>query len=83
VACGSGGDFLDAAIAAGCEVLVTGEARFHTSLAAEASNIALVLAGHYATERFGVEHLAKVLAEGFVGLDVWGSRAERDPLRWY
>jgi dinuclear metal center YbgI/SA1388 family protein len=82
VACGSGGEFLEAALAAGCQCLVTGEARFHTCLEAEAAGCALVLAGHYATERFAVEHLADVLAQKFSGLDVWASRAERDPLRW-
>ncbi|HEY5312186.1 MAG TPA: Nif3-like dinuclear metal center hexameric protein [Pirellulales bacterium] len=82
VACGSGGEFLESALAAGCQCLVTGETSFHTCLAAEAAGCALVLAGHYATERFAVERLAEVLAKEFSDLDVWASRAERDPLRW-
>src|SRR5262245_55052355 len=51
IACGSGGEFLSAAIGKKCDVLLTGEARFHTSLEARAAGIGLVLAGHYATER--------------------------------
>jgi putative NIF3 family GTP cyclohydrolase 1 type 2 len=82
VACGSGGEFFDAALASGCQCLVTGEARFHTCLEAEAAGCALVLAGHYATERFGVERLAEVLGQEFNAIDVWASVAEQDPLRW-
>jgi len=82
VACGSGGEFVDAALAAGSQCLVTGEARFHTCLEAEAAGCALVLAGHYATERFGVEKLAEMLGQKFTAIDVWASGAEQDPLRW-
>ncbi|MBL9122703.1 MAG: Nif3-like dinuclear metal center hexameric protein, partial [Planctomycetaceae bacterium] len=46
VACGSAGELLPAAVAAGCDCLLTGEMRFHGCLEAEAQGIALVLAGH-------------------------------------
>lgn len=82
VACGSAGEFLGPAREAGCDCLVTGETRFHASLEAEATGMALVLAGHYATERFGVEHLAQVLHAALPGLEVWASQRERDPLAW-
>ena len=82
VACGSAGEFLDVAIRLGCDVLVTGETRLHTCYEAEARGAALLLAGHYASERFGVERLAEVLAAQFTGVAVWASRAERDPLTW-
>jgi hypothetical protein len=41
-----------------------------------------LLAGHYASERFGVERMASVIAESFSGLTVWASREERDPIVW-
>jgi dinuclear metal center YbgI/SA1388 family protein len=82
VACGSAGEFLGPARLAGCQLLVTGEVRFHTCLEAEATGMALLLAGHFASERFGVEALAGVLARQFAGLEVWASRDEQDPLRW-
>jgi dinuclear metal center YbgI/SA1388 family protein len=82
IACGSGGEFLAAAQRADCECMITGEARFHTCLEAEAAGVGLLLAGHYATERFGVEHLAEVLARRFAEASVWASRRERDPLAW-
>ncbi len=82
VACGSAGEFLDVAIQRGCELLVTGETRLHTCYDAESRGIALLLAGHYASERFGVERLAGVLAAQFSELTVWASRDEADPLQW-
>lgn len=82
VACGSAGSFLGAARRKGCELLVTGETTFHTCLEAEATGIALLLPGHYASERFAVEVLADVIAEEFADIEVWASRDEADPLRW-
>ncbi len=82
VACGSGAEFLEAARNAGCNCFVTGEARFHTLLEAEATGVGLILAGHFASERFGVERLAELLAAQFPSVTVWPSRRERDPLRW-
>jgi dinuclear metal center YbgI/SA1388 family protein len=83
IACGSAGEFLAAAIERGCQVLITGETRLHTCYEAEARGIALLLAGHYASERFGVENLAQVIAAQFPALAVWPSKGERDPLVWH
>ncbi|MCA9247591.1 MAG: Nif3-like dinuclear metal center hexameric protein [Planctomycetales bacterium] len=80
VACGSGGSFLDAAHRAGCDVMVTGEATFHTCLEAEALEIGLLLPGHYASERFALECLADFLADKFPDLTIWPSEQEADPL---
>ena len=82
VACGAAGEFLEAARQSGCDTLVTGETSFHTCLEAEAQGIALLLPGHFASERFAVETLAIQLAARFPELTVWASRQERDPLRW-
>ncbi len=82
VACGSAAEFLDDAARRECDVLVTGEARFHACLDARARGMAMILAGHYATERPAVEDLATVLAERFPGLHCRPSRVERDPLQW-
>ena len=82
VACGSAGEFLDMAISKGCQILVTGETRLHTCYDAAARGVGLILAGHYASERFGVEALADVLARQFPELSVWASQQERDPVVW-
>ena len=79
VSCGAGDDFLKDAARSQADVLLTGEARFHRGIEAEALGIALVTAGHYATERIGVEDLARRIAVEFPDLSVWPSRSERDP----
>lgn len=81
IACGSGGSMLDEAVAAGCDAFVTGESNFHGCLAAEAQNVALLLVGHYASERFAVEALADQLAKRFSALNIHACQAEHDPLR--
>jgi dinuclear metal center YbgI/SA1388 family protein len=82
IACGSGGDLLRLARERDCHLFITGEASLHTCYDAAARGIGMLLAGHYASERFGVERLAEVLAGQFPVLSVWASREERDPLTW-
>jgi dinuclear metal center YbgI/SA1388 family protein len=81
VACGAAGEFLSAAANAECDLFVTGETSFHTLLEAEALDVAVLLLGHYGSERFAVEALAQVLAVHFPDVNVWPSRDEADPLR--
>lgn len=81
VVCGAGGDLLNDAARANADVLLTGEARFHDALAAEAHGMGLILPGHHATERFGVEALAELLQRQWPDLTVWASRREQDPLQ--
>ncbi|QDT56104.1 GTP cyclohydrolase 1 type 2 [Caulifigura coniformis] len=82
VACGAAAEFLDDALHHDCDVLVTGEARFHACLDARAKGVAMILAGHYATERPAVEELAQLIAATFPGLVAAASRVESDPLKW-
>jgi dinuclear metal center YbgI/SA1388 family protein len=81
IACGAAGEFIADAARDSADVLLTGEVRFHDCLAAVARGLALVLPGHYATERCGVEDLAARLQQLFPSLEIWASRHERDPLR--
>jgi dinuclear metal center YbgI/SA1388 family protein len=83
IACGSAGELHAAARLARCDCLITGEARFHACLEALATDLSLILVGHYASERFGVEQLAERLQREFPQLAVWASRDERDPLAWH
>ncbi len=82
VACGAGGELLADAVRARADVLLTGEARFHDYLAGQAQGLSLVLPGHYATERCGVEELADRLGAEWPDVPVWASRRERDPVGW-
>ena len=81
VACGSGGSFLESAVANRCDCFITGETTYHTCLEAEAQGIGLILPGHFASERFAMRALADYLGEQVPGVDVWTSSTERDPLR--
>ena len=81
IACGAGDDFLGDANTIGADALLTGEARFHRALEAEGLGLGLIVAGHHATERPGVEDLAVRIASAFPVLEVWPSRREADPLR--
>ncbi len=82
VACGAAGEFLADAAREKADLFVTGEMRFHDYLSAKAHGVALVLPGHYATERFGVESLAERIAARWPGVAVTASAAERDPVTW-
>jgi len=58
VVTGSGVDLLDEAVEAGADALVTGEGKQQVYHEAREVGVHVVLAGHYATETFGVRALA-------------------------
>jgi dinuclear metal center YbgI/SA1388 family protein len=82
IACGSGGSFLHRAIELRCDTMLSGETNFHTCLEAKARGIRLILIGHFASERFAVEHLADELASVYPDLNCWASLRESDPVQW-
>jgi dinuclear metal center YbgI/SA1388 family protein len=62
---GGGGGYLTDATAAGCDLFLTGEPQEPTLHLARELGINFVAAGHYATERLGIQALAARLAERF------------------
>jgi dinuclear metal center YbgI/SA1388 family protein len=82
LACGAAGEYLADAVRVGAGAFLTGEMRFHDLLAAQAQGVGVLLPGHYATERCGMEDLAGRLKKQFPEAEVWASRKERDPLNW-
>ncbi|MGH7918072.1 MAG: Nif3-like dinuclear metal center hexameric protein, partial [Candidatus Binataceae bacterium] len=82
IVCGAGGELLTDAMRARADVLLTGEMRFHDYLRARAHGLALILPGHYASERGGIEDLAERLRGQFPQLHVWASARETDPVQW-
>lgn len=62
---GAGGSHVAEAARAGLDALVTGEGAHHHHFDAVEEGVHLLLAGHYATETFGVRALARHLAERF------------------
>ncbi|WP_416840546.1 Nif3-like dinuclear metal center hexameric protein [Haloferax sp. DFSO52] len=60
---GSGVDWLDEAIDSGVDALITGEGKQKVYHEAREAGISVFLAGHYATETFGVRNLAALADE--------------------
>jgi dinuclear metal center YbgI/SA1388 family protein len=65
VVTGSGVDWLDEAVAAGADALITGEGKQQVYHDAREAEVTVFLAGHYATETFGVRALQSLT-------DDWG-----------
>ncbi|PAU82669.1 Nif3-like dinuclear metal center hexameric protein [Halorubrum salipaludis] len=63
VVTGSGTDWLDEAVEAGADALVTGEGKGRVYHDAREAGITVFLAGHYATETFGVRSLQALTEE--------------------
>ena len=82
VACGAAAEYLRDAHCNGCQVFITGEARFHACLEARSLGMAMILLGHYASERPALEMLANQLSNQFPPLSVWASEKESDPISW-
>ncbi|MBL4884856.1 MAG: Nif3-like dinuclear metal center hexameric protein [Planctomycetaceae bacterium] len=82
VACGAAAEFMNEAALLDCDVLITGEARFHACLEARTKNISLIIVGHYASERFACEQLANALQTEFPKLTTRASEIESDPVNF-
>lgn len=76
---GSGAAMLDAAIADGCQLFVTGEMSHHQALAALRRGVSVLLAGHTNTERGYLPRLARRLAELQPAVTWRVSEADRSP----
>ena len=81
IGCGSGAEFLGDALRQNCQVLLTGEARFHACLEARERGLALILLGHFASEQPAMRVLADQIRKRFPALTVWASTVESDPVR--
>lgn len=80
---GSGASVISDAVRAGADLLVTGDVKYHEARDAEACGLALIDAGHFATERLMVEAVQMFLqsslnAAGY-GCEVLAAERERDP----
>lgn len=62
---GAAQGYIEAAVAAGADVFITGEASEPTVHVAREEGIHFIAAGHHATERYGVQALGEHLAETF------------------
>lgn len=76
---GSGASLREQAARAGADVFVTADVKHHEALDAIASGLAVIDAGHFATEWPWVEHLAELLRAESLGADIGVSRIRTDP----
>lgn len=65
VCSGAGGEYVTDAFHAGCDTLVTGEAKHHEYLDAENLHMNLITAGHFSTENPAMEKLKLKLEQAF------------------
>ncbi|MDD3430023.1 MAG: Nif3-like dinuclear metal center hexameric protein [Oscillospiraceae bacterium] len=79
---GGAGAFIEEAVLAGADCLLTGEAKHHEAIDARARGLSLVAAGHFATEYPVVPYLADKLSKRFNGVRVLVSRRGRDPFSY-
>jgi dinuclear metal center YbgI/SA1388 family protein len=68
VCSGAASELLESAVAAGCDLFVTGELAERAGEVARELGITLVAAGHYATEVFGPKRLADAIRMRFPGV---------------
>jgi dinuclear metal center YbgI/SA1388 family protein len=76
---GSGSGLVEAVRAAGCQAYLAGELKYHEAQALAAEEIAVILGGHYETERVPLEDWTPRLAEA-VDVEVRLSESERGTL---
>lgn len=72
---GSGGDFVQQAKDAGADVLVTGDVSYHDAMDARSVGLAVLDAGHFATERVMVSEVAQYLEDRFENVHILQDRS--------
>ncbi len=82
VCAGSCGKLLDAVIAAGCDVYVTGELKHHQALAAQEAGLTCICLSHSVSERFALKNLAKTLKKRLKDVTIRFSQKDADPFTW-
>ena len=75
------GDYIEDALAAGADALVTGEVGYHKALDAAAAGLGVVEAGHFGTEAPIAAVLKEKLAAAFPALPVQVSETMKDVFR--
>ena len=82
---GSGASLLRDAVRQGADLYVTGDIKYHEAREAESQGIALLDAGHFATERLMIEGLTKQLQDELarrrLAVTVTPCTAEQDPFQ--
>ena len=79
---GAGADMIEAAAAAGCQLFVTGDVKYHEAQTAHALGICVLDAGHYGTEKFFASNMREKLEKKLPDdVEVIESHVNIDPFR--
>jgi len=81
--CGSCGEYLKEAYAAGCDTFITGDVKHNVFLDAQDLGMNLIDAGHFSTENPIVRKIAKKLKKQFPELAIHISSAMTQPERFF
>ncbi len=82
VCAGSCGKLLNTAIAAGCDLYLTGELKHHQALAAQEAGLTCVCLSHSVSERFALKNLIKELKKHLKDVTIHLSKKDADPFTW-
>lgn len=84
VAVGGGacGDYIAAAVAAGCDTMVVGEAKHHEHLEAKMLGLNLVEVGHFASENVVCNELVRRIGGQFGDIEVMLSKTQREVIEY-
>ncbi len=77
---GAGADLIEMAAAAGCQLMITGDVKYHEAQSAKDLGICVLDAGHYGTEKFFAANMKKKLDKELDGkAEVIASEVDIDP----
>lgn len=77
---GAGADLIEMAAAAGCQLMITGDVKYHEAQSAKELGICVLDAGHYGTEKFFAVNMKKKLDKELDGrAEVTASEVNIDP----
>ncbi len=80
---GSCGDYIDTAIAAGCDTFVTADLGYHQFLDAPGKGINLIDAGHFPTENLVCTKVISFLEARFPAVRITKSASHREVIQYY
>jgi GTP cyclohydrolase I len=78
---GSGADFINDAIDAKCEVIITGDVKYHSAVDALYAGINVIDAGHYNTEAAVMPYLTDIIGK-MTGIEVICSPFNTNPIKF-
>ena len=81
--CGGSGSFLlDQAIAAGCDVFITSDFKYHQFFDAD-EKIVILDIGHYETEQFTIDLLVQIITDKFSNFAAHYTKVNTNPVNYY